>query len=107
MSTLQTPRLPDVPFARAMSTGPDAPASYILRPVSRVGRFFTVLPLPLMVLLSVSLLAKAYHTGTTFVHDINYPFVWIIHTAVFGALSAVVLLPAAIVLGVTWGRLGS
>jgi hypothetical protein len=107
MSTLQTPRLPDVPFARAMSAVPDAPASYVLRPVSRVARFFTAMPLPLMVLLSLCLLARAYHTGTTFVHDINYAFVWVIHTAVFAALSAVVLLPAAIVLGVSWGRLSS
>lgn len=105
MSAPQTPPLPDVPFARLAPDVSGTTSSYVLRPVSRVARFFIALPLPWTLLLSVLLLARAYWTGTTFVHDTNYLFVRFVHTIIFAVLSAGALLPAAIVLGSTWRRL--
>jgi hypothetical protein len=105
MSAHQTPPLSDVPFARLASDASGTASSYVLRPVSRVARFFIALPLPWTLLLSLVLVARAYWTGTTFVHDTNYLFVRFVHTAIFAVLSAGALLPAAIALGATWRRL--
>jgi hypothetical protein len=105
MSATQPPPLPDVPFAR-LAADPSGPTTaYVLRPVSRVARFFIALPLPVTLLLSVSLLARAYWTGTTFVHDTNYLFVRVVHSVIFAVLSAGALLTAAIALAATWRRL--
>ena len=105
MSAPEPPPLPDVPFASLAGSAPAGADSYALPPVSRVARIFLALPLPLLLLLAAGLLARAYQTGSHFVHDINYAFVWFFHAAVFGAVAMVVLLPAAITLGVTRRRL--